>query len=134
MTATPLSDLTDQLLSAARAAGADSADALAVRATPAMLGEVDARALVRDLADASAEWDGGIEEGAGGEGLVARLDALAATIACHGSVRAGRRLTVPEMDALLREMERVPGSGTCNHGRPTFVRLSLEQLDRLFGR
>ena len=109
-------------------------DALAVRATPAMLGEVDARALVRDLADASAEWDGGIEEGAGAEGLIARLDALVATIACHGSVRAGRRLTVPEMDALLREMERVPGSGTCNHGRPTFVRLSLEQLNRLFGR
>ena len=107
-------------------------DAIAVRATPAVLGEVNAKGLIRDLADGSAEWGEGSAEGS--DGLLARLDALAATIACHGSVRAGRRLTVPEMDALLREMEATPGSGTCNHGRPTFVRLSLGQLDRLFGR
>ena len=103
------------------------ADAVAVRATPAMLGEVDAEALVRDLADEMAEWGDA-------DPLRTRLDAVAATVACHGSVRAGRRLTVPEMDALLREMETTPGSGTCNHGRPTFVRLGLGELDRLFGR
>ncbi|GMG82358.1 DNA mismatch repair endonuclease MutL [Paralimibaculum aggregatum] len=101
--------------------------AVCVRATPAPLGPIDPAPLVADLADELADLGTA-------EGLRARLDHLLATIACHGSVRAGRRLTVPEMDALLREMERVPHSGQCNHGRPTSVHLSLDRIERLFGR
>jgi len=101
--------------------------AVAVRETPALLGRVDAGKLVRDLADEIAEFDRA-------DTLEARLDRIAATVACHGSVRAGRRLRPEEMDALLREMEETPNSGTCNHGRPTFVRLTLADIERLFGR
>jgi len=101
--------------------------AVAVRATPAMLGEVDVQQLVRDLADEIAETDT-IET------LKERLDAIAATMACHGSVRSGRRLRPDEMNALLRQMEATPGSGTCNHGRPTYVELKLSDIERLFGR
>ncbi|ODN71606.1 DNA mismatch repair protein MutL [Methylobrevis pamukkalensis] len=101
--------------------------AVAVRETPALLGQVDAAALVRDLAAEIAEWDRAT-------GLAERLDHVAATMACHGSVRAGRRLRVEEMDALLREMEATPASGQCNHGRPTFVELKLADIERLFGR
>ncbi|MFM9861599.1 DNA mismatch repair endonuclease MutL [Pseudoxanthobacter sp. M-2] len=101
--------------------------AVAVRETPALLGRVDAGKLVRDLADEIAEFDRA-------DALEARLDRIAATVACHGSVRAGRRLRPEEMDALLREMEETPNSGTCNHGRPTFVRLTLADIERLFGR
>jgi DNA mismatch repair protein MutL len=101
--------------------------AVAVRETPSLLGRVDASALVRDLADELAEWDAATR-------LEDRLDHVAATMACHGSVRAGRRLRVEEMDALLREMEATPGSGQCNHGRPTFVELKLADIERLFGR
>lgn len=101
--------------------------AIAVRQTPALLGTVDSPALLRQLADELAEWDvaGGLE---------ARLEALAATLACHGSVRAGRRLRVEEMNALLRQMERTPGSGQCNHGRPTYIEMKLGDIERLFGR
>ena len=109
-------------------------DAIAVRSTPAMLGEVDAAAIVRDLADEVQAWgvDGGAEEA---ERLLRRrLDRVVATIACHGSVRAGRRLTVEEMNALLRQIERTPGAEVCNHGRPTFIELDLKDLERLFGR
>jgi len=102
-------------------------DAVAVTETPAMLGAVDAARLVRDLVDEIAEWDRAT-------GLEARLDRLAATVACHGSVRAGRKLKAEEMDALLREMEATPNSATCNHGRPTFVSLTLADIERLFGR
>jgi DNA mismatch repair protein MutL len=98
-----------------------------VRATPALLGTVDATALVRDLADDLAAFDAA-------PGLAERLDAVAATIACHGSVRAGRTLSVPEMNALLREMEVTPHSGQCNHGRPTWVKLARVDLEKLFGR
>jgi DNA mismatch repair protein MutL len=101
--------------------------AVAVRETPAMLGETDVQGLVRDLADEIAETDSA-------EGLKARLDAIAATMACHGSVRSGRRLRPEEMNALLRQMESTPGSGTCNHGRPTYVELKLADIERLFGR
>jgi DNA mismatch repair protein MutL len=101
--------------------------AVAVTETPALLGEVDAVALIRDIADDFAEWDASSR-------LKERLDHVAATMACHGSVRAGRRLKPDEMDALLREMEATPQSGQCNHGRPTYVELKLAEIERLFGR
>ncbi|MBT9368907.1 DNA mismatch repair endonuclease MutL [Rhizobium sp. CSW-27] len=101
--------------------------AIAVRETPALLGEVDATAMIRDLADEIGEWNT-----AGG--LKSRLEHVAATMACHGSVRSGRRLRPEEMNALLREMEATPGSGQCNHGRPTYIELKLSDIERLFGR
>ncbi len=101
--------------------------AVAVRETPAMLGETDSAALVRDLAEHMAEWDEALP-------LERRLMHVAATMACHGSVRAGRRLRPEEMNALLREMEATPNSGQCNHGRPTYVELKLADIERLFGR
>ena len=101
--------------------------AILVRETPALLGEVDATALVRDLAD-------DLAEGGGAESLEDRLAAVFAGAACRGSVRAGRRLTGDEMNALLREMEITPRSGQCNHGRPTYVELKLTDIEKLFGR
>jgi DNA mismatch repair protein MutL len=101
--------------------------AVAVRETPSMLGEVDVRGLLRDLAEHMAEWDDELP-------LERRLLHVSATMACHGSVRAGRRLKPDEMNALLREMEETPNSGQCNHGRPTYVELKLGDIERLFGR
>jgi DNA mismatch repair protein MutL len=101
--------------------------AVAVRETPSLLGEIDSGALVHDLADHMAEWDEALP-------LERRLMHVAATLACHGSVRAGRRLKPEEMNALLREMEATPNSGQCNHGRPTYVELKLADIERLFGR
>lgn len=101
--------------------------AVAVRETPAMLGEMNVPQLIRDLADEIAEHDTA-------NGLQEMLDHVAATMACHGSVRSGRRLKQQEMDALLRQMEATPGSGTCNHGRPTYIELKLSDIERLFGR
>lgn len=101
--------------------------AVAVRETPAMLGETDVTQLVRDLADEIADSDTA-------DTLKERLDAIAATMACHGSVRSGRRLRPEEMNALLRQMEATPGSGTCNHGRPTYIELKLADIEKLFGR
>jgi DNA mismatch repair protein MutL len=101
--------------------------AVLVRETPALLGQCDVAALVKDLAREV------LTEGTTGL-LEARLDAICGTIACHGSVRAGRRLTGPEMNALLREMETTPRAGQCNHGRPTYVSLSRADIERLFGR
>jgi len=101
--------------------------AVAVRETPSLLGEVDAGALLRDLAEHLAEWDEALP-------LERRLMHVASTMACHGSVRAGRRLKPEEMNALLREMEATPNSGQCNHGRPTYVELKLGDIERLFGR
>src|SRR5262249_53634826 len=92
--------------------------AIAVAETPSMLRDVDAQALGRDLAEHMAEWDEALP-------LERRLMHVAATMACHGSVRAGRRLKPDEMNALLREMEATPNSGQCNHGRPTYVELKL---------
>jgi DNA mismatch repair protein MutL len=101
--------------------------AVAVRETPSMLGEVDVKGLLRDLAEHMAEWDDELP-------LERRLLHVSATMACHGSVRAGRRLKPQEMNALLREMEDTPNSGQCNHGRPTYVELKLTDIERLFGR
>ncbi|MBC2887048.1 DNA mismatch repair endonuclease MutL [Ochrobactrum sp. CM-21-5] len=101
--------------------------AIAVRETPAMLGEMNVQQLIRDLADEIAEHDTS-------DGLTAMLNHVAATMACHGSVRSGRRMKPEEMNALLREMEATPGSGTCNHGRPTYIELKLSDIERLFGR
>ncbi len=103
------------------------AGAVLVRETPAILGEIDACRLVADIADLLAE-DGDAR------GLSRRLDHVLATCACHHSVRAGRRLSPQEMNALLREMEMTPGSGQCNHGRPTYVELKLCDIEKLFGR
>lgn len=101
--------------------------AVAVRETPSMLGETNVQQLVRDLADEIADNDTV-------ETLKERLDRIAATMACHGSVRSGRLLKAEEMNALLRQMEATPGSGTCNHGRPTYIELKLADIERLFGR
>ncbi|MEQ8376220.1 MAG: DNA mismatch repair protein MutL, partial [Roseibium aggregatum] len=100
---------------------------IAVRETPAILGDMDIQGMVRNLADELAEWDTA-------EGLKEKLDHVAATMACHGSVRAGRRMRPEEMDALLRDMEATPLSGQCNHGRPTWVELKLGDIEKLFGR
>jgi len=101
--------------------------AVALRETPALLGEIDGAGLVRDLAEHMSEWDETLP-------LERRLMQVASSMACHGSVRAGRRLKLPEMNALLREMEATPNSGQCNHGRPTYVELKLTDIERLFGR
>jgi DNA mismatch repair protein MutL len=103
------------------------AAAMLVRATPAMLGSGDVKGLVTDLADELAAFDQALS-------LKERLDAVAGTMACHGSVRAGRVLSVAEMNALLREMEVTPHSGQCNHGRPTWVKLAHGDIEKLFGR
>ena len=101
--------------------------AIAVREAPAMLAKLDAQALIRDILDDLAD------QGAS-DRLRARIDAVLSSMACHGSVRSGRRMTAEEMNALLREMERTPKSGQCNHGRPTWVKLRLGDIERLFGR
>ena len=103
------------------------ATAIMVRAMPALLGAGDAQGLVKDLADELAAFDSALS-------LKERLDAVAGTMACHGSVRAGRVLSVAEMNALLREMEVTPHSGQCNHGRPTWVKLAHGDIEKLFGR
>jgi len=101
--------------------------AILVRETPALLGDTDIAGLVRDIADDLAENGAALA-------LAERLQEVCSTMACHGSVRAGRRLTAAEMNALLREMEATPHSGQCNHGRPTYVELKLADIERLFGR
>jgi DNA mismatch repair protein MutL len=101
--------------------------AVAIRETPAVLGPVNGAALLRDILDELAD--------AGDSTLVqAKIDAILSRMACHGSVRSGRQLRPEEMNALLREMEATPLSGQCNHGRPTYVELSLHDIERLFGR
>jgi DNA mismatch repair protein MutL len=101
--------------------------AVLVRETPALLGDVDVQGLIRDIADDLAETDQALA-------LKERLGAVCGALACRGSVRAGRRLTAAEMNALLRQMEATPHSGQCNHGRPTYVELKLADIERLFGR
>ncbi len=103
------------------------AGAVCVRETPALLGEVNVQGLLRDMADDLAEYDEALS-------LKERFEHVCGTMACHGSVRAGRRLTAEEMNALLRQMEATPHSGQCNHGRPTYVELKLADIERLFGR
>ena len=102
-------------------------DAIMVREVPAMLGKLDVKGLIRDLADEIAESGNALS-------LKERLEEVSGTLACHMSVRAGRRLNAEEMNALLREMEATPHSGQCNHGRPTYVELKLSDIERLFGR
>jgi DNA mismatch repair protein MutL len=94
---------------------------------PALIVGADAKAILRDLADELAETESTIS-------LKERLDHVSATLACHSSVRAGRKLNAEEMNALLRDMERTPHSGQCNHGRPTYVELKLADIEKLFGR
>jgi len=101
--------------------------AVAVRETPALLGETDVKGLIRDLADDLAEFDETLA-------LREKLSDVCASMACHGSVRAGRRLNAQEMNALLRQMEQMPHSGQCSHGRPTYVELKLADIEKLFGR
>ncbi len=103
------------------------AGAIVVREVPALLGEIDIQGLIRDLADELAELGDVLS-------LKEQLEEVCGTLACHGSVRAGRRLNQAEMDALLREMEVTPHSGQCNHGRPTYVELRLADIEKLFGR
>jgi DNA mismatch repair protein MutL len=103
------------------------AGAVVVREVPALLPGLEVAALVRDLAEELAEWDDALS-------LKERIDSVCGTLACHTSVRAGRRLSQAEMDALLRQMETTPNSGQCNHGRPTYVSLALADIERLFGR
>ena len=103
-------------------------EAVAVRETPALLGQADVKGLVKDLAAELTSGEGGRSP------LLERLEAVASRMACHGSVRAGRRLSGAEMNALLREMEATPFSGQCNHGRPTYVELKRGDIERLFGR
>ncbi|NPV21843.1 DNA mismatch repair endonuclease MutL [Bradyrhizobium aeschynomenes] len=118
---------TDELASFGLAIESFGPGAVAVRETPSLLGKINASALLRDLAEHMEEWGEALP-------LERRLMHVAATMACHGSVRAGRRLKPEEMNALLREMEDTPNSGQCNHGRPTYVELKLADVEKLFGR
>ena len=102
-------------------------DAIVVREQPALLGDTDIKGLIKDLADEISSLDEALS-------LKEKLDEVCSSMACHGSVRAGRALTTFEMNALLREMEATPHSGQCNHGRPTYVELKLKDIERLFGR
>ena len=125
--AAALTARTDELAELGLVLEAFGTGAIAVREVPALLGETDVKGLVKDLAaDIAGEGDG--------LALKERLEAVCSTLACHGSVRAGRRLVPEEMNALLREMEATPFSGQCNHGRPTYVELKLADIERLFGR
>ncbi|WP_299601610.1 DNA mismatch repair endonuclease MutL [uncultured Tateyamaria sp.] len=102
-------------------------DAVAVRETPAILGEVDAKAMIHDILDELADLGSS-------QSVQAKVEAILSRVACHGSIRSGRRMRAEEMNALLREMEATPHSGQCNHGRPTYVELKLADIERLFGR
>ena len=106
--------------------------AMLVRAVPAASAKADTGKLLRDLSDDIAKH--GAQDDSGALLLAERLEYVLATMACHGSVRAGRVLSVAEMNALLREMEATPRSGQCNHGRPTWVKLSMDDVEKLFGR
>jgi len=101
--------------------------AVVVREVPAQLGEIDIQGLIKDLADDFSEFDDAL-------GLKGRLADICSTMACHGSVRAGRQLNGEEMNSLLRQMELTPYSGQCNHGRPTYIELKLSDIEKLFGR
>ena len=101
--------------------------AIIVREVPALLGKVDVKGLILDLADELNELNQALS-------LKEKLEEVCSSMACHGSVRAGRRMATAEMNALLREMEITPHSGQCNHGRPTYVELKLSDVEKLFGR
>jgi DNA mismatch repair protein MutL len=101
-----------------------------VREVPSLLGTCDVKPMLKDLADEFAEAEASERPRL----LAERLDRVLSTMACHGSVRAGRRLNPQEMNALLRDMERTPFTGQCNHGRPTYIELKLADIERLFSR
>lgn len=101
--------------------------AVIVRAVPALLGETNVQDLIKDLAEQISEWGSGFN-------LKEKIHLVCATMACHGSVRAGRRLNIEEMNRLLRDMEKTPHSGQCNHGRPTYVELKIKDIAKLFDR
>ena len=122
-----LCEKADELLELGLAVDKFGQGAVAVREVPALLGQCDVEGLLQDLGDELMRDESGVV-------LKERLDAVASRMACHGSVRAGRRLAPQEMNALLRDMEATPLSGQCNHGRPTYVELALKDIERLFGR
>ena len=103
------------------------AGSVAVRETPAILGEVNAEAMLREIVDE-------LTDGGSTSTVKDKLEAVLSRVACHGSIRSGRRMRAEEMNALLREMEATPHSGQCNHGRPTYIELKLSDIERLFGR
>lgn len=122
-----LLDHTEALVKLGLAIESFGPGAIAVRETPALLGEVDCQQLLRDLVDEISQW--------GTASLVGeKIDYVAATMSCHGSVRSGRKLLPAEMNQLLRDMESTPNSGQCNHGRPTYIELKLSDIEKLFGR
>jgi DNA mismatch repair protein MutL len=123
--ATRLAERADELAELGLVLEKFGSGAVVVREVPALLGQTDVAALVRDLADDLAELDSALA-------LRERLEDVCSTMACHGSVRAGRQLNPAEMNALLREMEVTPHAGQCNHGRPTYVELKLADIERLF--
>ena len=125
--ASRLLDLADDLAHLGLVVEPFGSGAIAVRETPAMLGEVDAKGLLRDILDELSDLE---DSGS----LRSRIDAILSRVACHGSIRSGRWMKAEEMNALLREMEATPLSGQCNHGRPTYVELKLSDIERLFGR
>ncbi|WP_026090888.1 DNA mismatch repair endonuclease MutL [Sandarakinorhabdus sp. AAP62] len=122
-----ITDRADELAELGLEVEAFGPAAVLVRATPALLGTCDVKGLITDLADDLSAFGRALS-------LKERLDGVAATMACHGSVRAGRQLSIAEMNALLREMEVTPHSGQCNHGRPTWVKLAKTDIEKLFGR
>lgn len=122
-----LMEIADDLARAGLGVEPFGGDAIAVRETPAILGEVDAKAMIHDILDELADLGTS-------QSVQARIEAILSRVACHGSVRSGRRMRGEEMNALLREMEATPHSGQCNHGRPTYVELKLADIERLFGR
>ena len=122
-----IADRTEELAELGLEVEAFGPTAILVRATPALLGPCDVKGLITDLADDLSAFGRALS-------LKERLDGVAATMACHGSVRAGRHLSIAEMNALLREMEVTPHSGQCNHGRPTWVKLAKTDIEKLFGR
>ncbi|MEL7012325.1 MAG: DNA mismatch repair protein MutL, partial [Pseudomonadota bacterium] len=100
---------------------------IAVRETPAILGACDATAILRDVLDE-------LNDQGESSTVRGRIEAILSRIACHGSIRSGRRMSADEMNALLRQMESTPHSGQCNHGRPTYVELKLSDIEKLFDR
>jgi DNA mismatch repair protein MutL len=122
-----LLDIADDLAQLGLVIEAFGGAAIAVRETPAILGRVDATALIRDILDDLADLGSS-------DRLQAKLDAVLSRMSCHGSIRSGRQMRAEEMNALLREMEATPLSGQCNHGRPTYVELKLSDIEKLFGR
>ena len=122
-----LLELTDDLAALGLVIEPFGGGAIAVRETPALLGKIDAAALIRDILDDLADLGRS-------DRLKSRIDAVLSRMACHGSIRSGRQMRAEEMNALLREMEATPLSGQCNHGRPTYVELALTDIEKLFGR